>query len=214
MNKYKEHWDKTHYKYFNGKINVDNWLDKYMQLINSCEYPIMDLGCGIGNNVKYLLECGKSVVACDYSDSALEVVQSIFLDDVNNKRLKLLKFDISNNFPIKKENFELIISDLSLHYFDKKTTIKILEEIKRILVDGGCLLFRVNSINDLNYGTKVGKEIEPHFYFTQGYEKRFFDLNDINYFFGNWIIKNLNEKIMYRYESKKILWEGLAKIKR
>lgn len=37
-------WDKDH-------IKCDDWLNKFEELINSCQTPIIDLGCGEGNDV-------------------------------------------------------------------------------------------------------------------------------------------------------------------
>lgn len=211
MNKYKEYWDKTHYKYYKENISYDNWLDEYLELIIKTKQPIIDLGCGTGNNVKYLLDYDKSVIACDYSDSALEIVKNQFFKQIEEHQLCLSKFDMSIILPFNKESADLVIADLSLHYFDKKTTIKILKELKSILTNNGHLLFRINSTKDVNFGAKNGIEIEPHFYFTQGYEKRFFDLEDINYFFNDWTIVDLKKETMNRYQSKKVLWKGLTK---
>lgn len=43
----------------------------------------------------------------------------------------------------------------------------ILNEIRRILVPGGHLLARVNSINDVNHGAGQGTEVEHHLYRTE-----------------------------------------------
>ena len=39
-------------------------------------------------------------------------------------------------------------------------------DIKRILTNNGHLIFRVNSINDVNHGAGEGNEVEPHLYET------------------------------------------------
>ena len=59
-----------------------------------------------------------------------------------------------------------------------------MNEIKRILKTDGILLARVASVNDFNFGAGVGKELEKNFYFEGDYTKRFFDLEDVNKFFG------------------------------
>jgi SAM-dependent methyltransferase len=67
--------------------------------------------------------------------------------------------DISKTLPFKDESIGLIIADLSLHYFDNETTKNIVNEIRRVLKHNGCLIGRVNSINDFNFGAGSGKEI-------------------------------------------------------
>lgn len=79
-----------------------------------------------------------------------------------------------DGMPFSDDSFELIIADLSLYYFKELDTIKILKEIRRILASGGHLIFRVNSVNDVNYGAGKGKIIEHHLYETSdGRLKRF-----------------------------------------
>ena len=82
-----------------------------------------------------------------------------------------------------------------------------MKEIKRILKDGGHLLARVNSVNDINHGAGQGKKIEENFYYVEGYNKRFFNLNDVNKYFS--IIGKVKSKEaeMLRYEKPKKLIE-------
>ncbi|OOM76109.1 hypothetical protein CLPUN_28330 [Clostridium puniceum] len=67
----------------------------------------------------------------------------------------------------------MILADLSLHYFDNRTTKNIVKEIRRVLKPEGCLIGRVNSINDFNFGAGCGREIEKNFYLTEGVYKSF-----------------------------------------
>ena len=103
---------------------------------------------------------------------------------------------------------------MSLHYFTKDTTYKILEEIKRVLKQNGILIFRVNSVNDINFEAKQGREIEKHLYETEESEyKRFFDINDIQEFFSIWDILYINEEKTERFGPEKIVWKGKVKVK-
>lgn len=101
----------------------------------------------------------------------------------------------------------LIIADLCLHYFKEKDTFELLNEIRRILTVGGRLIFRVNSVNDVNHGAGQGNGIEHHLYETSDKRlKRFFDEKDIKFFFKDFDIKYLNEEIMTRYKLEKRLY--------
>ena len=91
----------------------------------------------------------------------------------------------------------------------------ILEEIKRVLKPSGLLLFRVNSVRDVNHGAGEGKEIEPHLYETSdGRYKRFFDQSDIERFFAEWEKFYVHEETMGRYEKEKILWRCAMQVKK
>ena len=84
--------------------------------------------------------------------------------------------------------------------------------IQRVLLPGGHLLFRVNSVNDVNYGACEGTEIEHHLYETDDHRlKRYFDEADIREIFGVFNIEFLQEDIMTRYGPEKHLFRGCVK---
>lgn len=157
----------------------DLWLDEYKDILEqNKKNTILDLGCGIGADTLYMLERGYDVLSCDFSNEALKSIQ----DNIPNS--KTLYLDMMKDFPIEDNTYSLIIADLSLHYFDNETTIHIMKEIKRILKKDGILLSRVASVNDFNFGAGVGEELEKNYYFEGDYTKRFFDLEDVNKYFG------------------------------
>ena len=81
-----------------------------------------------------------------------------------------------------------------------------------MLLPDGHLLFRVNSVNDGNYGACEGSEIEHHLYETADHRlKRFFDKADIREIFAGFNIEFLREEIMTRYGPEKHLFRGCAK---
>ena len=97
---------------------------------------------------------------------------------------------------------------LYLRKMGKEDTFKILDEIKRVLNKGGVLFLRVNSVEDVNHGAMQGEEIEHHLFKTSdGRYKRFFDEDDIDFFFKDWKKIYVNEESMKRYKEEKILWK-------
>ena len=209
MDTSKERWNEIYenQKQTRDEIKYDDWLDLFIEYIKSCETPIIDLGCGSGNDTKYLLEKGKRVIPCDYSEKAVENIRKNFPE---LERVEC--FDMTKSFPFKENFTDIIITDLSLHYFSEDTTYKILEDIKRILKQNGLLIFRVNSVNDVKYGAGIGLEIEPRFYQREdGRTKRFFDESDIRKFFKSWDILYIREETMLRYEEAKKLWRCAVK---
>ena len=205
-----EYWEDFFGSVITDEIKYDDWLERFQNEVNNCKTPIIDLGCGIGNDTKYLIEKGKEVIPCDFSPIAIQNINKNFPEI---KRTEV--FDMTKGLPFEEDYTELIIADLSIHYFIEKVTFYILEEIKRVLKPNGTLLFRVNSINDTNYGAGSGKEIEHHLYevsIQNGSLKRFFDKEDINKFFDGWKILYLNEDILRRFLPEKKLWTGAVKV--
>ena len=198
-----EYWDRN-YKQLalsGKKPTYDDWLDKYLDLIRHTKLSILDLGCGSGNDTLYLTERGFKVISCDYSQEALKSVKKL----IPNATTKIV--DISKKLPFEDDEFEIVIGDLSLHYFDEKTTVEIMKEIKRILKKGGYLFARVNSVNDINHGEGQGEKIEENYYFVEGYNKRFFSLDDVNKYFSIIGKVEAKEAEMTRYAKPKKLIE-------
>ena len=204
-NVYADVWNNLHKNFIkDNEIKYDDWLEEFASIISKVETEIIDLGCGVtGNNTLYLLEKGKKVISCDFAEEALKVVKNI-------KGSKTLLFDMLDKFPFESDSLELIIADLSLHYFNKNNTDAIISEIKRTLKPGGYLLFRVNSTNSTEYKEIIKnayKEIESHFFFTKNLEKRFFDENDIKNFFYEFKFICIREENMSRFCPDKIIWK-------
>ena len=82
-----------------------------------------------------------------------------------------------------------------------------MNEIKRVLKQGGYLIARVNSIDDTNYGAKQGIKIENNYYFVDGYNKRFFDEEDIYKFFRTLGKVQTTKQTLKRYSKPKEVFE-------
>ena len=177
-------WDNLS-KRRSGIPAYDLWLDEYIDLFDE-DKEILDLGCGIGADTLYLLEKGYKVLSTDFSNEALQSIKN------NIPNSKTMYLDMRDNFPFEENSYSIIVADLSLHYFDNETTIHIMNEIKRILSNNGILLARVASVNDFNFGAGEGEKLKKNYYFEGAYTKRFFDLEDVNKYFG--IIGNVEAK--------------------
>lgn len=197
-----EFWDSKHQKYDRNEINTDDWLEKFGKILEECNTPVLDLGCGSGNDTLYLIHRGKKVISCDQSQNAINNIKNNFPEVYDMKCFNML-----DGMPFEDNSFMLIIADLCLHYFREKDTQKIIDGIKRKLRKNGHLILRVNSINDINYGAGQGTEIEHHLYQTEdGRLKRFFDEEDIRYFFQDFEMEYCKEEKMIRYELEKIVY--------
>lgn len=196
------YWNEQYMASGNKNVIYDLWLDKYEPILHaSKDTPIIDLGCGLGNDTLYLYERHYKVISCDYSEEALKKLE-LFMD---NPITKL--FNMKEGLPFESESVKVVIADLSLHYFSWVETKKIVNEIKRVLKEKGFLLLRVNSIKDTNYGAGKGTIIEKNYYNIDGHLKRFFDKKQLEKLFIDWEVKYSKEYEMNRYTNSKILWE-------
>lgn len=191
-------WNNIHTFCPREEIITDDWLDRFADVIEATTLPIIDLGCGGGNNTKTLVEMGKQVICCDQSHTAISDIQKNF-PEVQTKLMNMLDgFDFADN------STEVVIADLSLHYFRLADTRAILDELRRILVPGGHIFLRVNTTDDVNHGAGEGEEIEPHLYLTKdGFLKRFFDEEDVRSVFDGFEIEFMEKQKMLRYKSEK-----------
>lgn len=208
-NNYVDVWNELHKEFSKKKIiKYDDWLDKYKDIVDNVNDDIIDLGCGVtGNNTIYLLEEGKNVISCDFDIEALNVVDKI-------KGSKTLCFDMLEKFPFEDNYTSMIVADLSLHYFRKEDTIRIIREISRVLKKDGYLFFRLNSTNSTEYKKLVESnvdKVEDNLFFSKGMLKRFFDEEDIKFYFKDFDIISLNEENMSRWSTDKIVWKGLVR---
>lgn len=206
MNNNIEYWNNVYTSIKNNEITYDLWLDKYMDILEkSKDTSIIDLGCGSGNDSVYLNERNYKVISCDYSTEALNIIKK------NIKNSNIVEMDLTREFPFEDAMAEIIIADLSLHYFNDDTTKNILNEIKRVLKYEGYLIARINTIDDVNFNAGNGKEIERHFYLTKDGYKRFFDYDDVKKYFGVFEIENIEETVINRYGADKKCFEVLCR---
>ena len=202
MEELDKYWDNIHLKY---NSSYDGWLNKYVTLFKN-ENVFLELGCGRAYCSKYLLENGfKNVVASDFSNEVIKIVNK------EVPELKTMILDMSTKFPFEDNSINVIIADLSLHYFDLEKTRYIFDEINRVLKDGGYLIARVNSSNDKLHIPSNSEEIEKNYFFDGNIYKKFFERADFDILFKNFKICNIEEKIMDRYEKVKVLWEFCIK---
>jgi SAM-dependent methyltransferase len=202
----RKEWDAIYKNLDDEKPEYDRWLDRYESILQqSRDFPIIDLGCGYGNDTLFLHERGYHVVSCDLSGEALKRL-TVFIDKPVTKH-----FDMLNGLPFKKDSAKLIIADLSLHYFPWEDTKRVVNDIGRVLINSGYLLCRVNSVRDTNHGAGQGRLIEKNYFEVQGRLKRFFDRDCLEELFKDWSIENMTEAPLYRYGKEKILWEIAVK---
>jgi ubiquinone/menaquinone biosynthesis C-methylase UbiE len=165
-----------------------------MEVVKAAEFfrkekakRILDLGCGTGRHIKFLSKEGFEVYGCDASGSALRILRK------TAPGMDLKKCDMTC-LPYAEGFFDGVLSHQVIQHGMIADIRKAVNEIFRVLGEGGVLVLRVVSTKHDEYQT--GKEIEPntkinidspidghmpHHYFTKEEIREFFtDFEIIN----------------------------------
>jgi SAM-dependent methyltransferase len=189
-------------------IPGEPWLDAWLGRVPARDPKrALDVGCGSGHNARLLLDRGFDVTAIDFAPNALELCRR------EAPGARTMRVDVRNGLPFDDHAYELVVADLSLHYFPWATTTAVARDIERCLVPGGLLAARFNSTGDVRYGADSGSPIggDPRLRAVRGIEKRFFTEECVRRLFGPpWRIESLEEKTTLRFGEPKVLWELVA----
>ncbi len=185
-----EYWK----EHINKKLEDDIWIKDYKQYFSN-KGKCLDLGCGIGQYTKELMNYGYDVTSADISTIALQKVKE-FNDNI-------VYVDMKDDLPFEDNSFDLVFANLSIHYFSNNDTKRIMKEIKRILKTGGLFIGSVNSIKGYEKIKDTATEIERHYWFNKNKYVRLFDENDLKNYLSIFEILNIEEKETIRFEHKK-----------
>ena len=187
-------------------MDADPWLERWLYLLRerARDAPVLELGCGKGDDTAILVEAGFRVVAVDRSPSAIERAR------VAVPRAEFHAADFRVSFPAIGPEVGVIIASLSLHYFAWDETVALVERIRITLRLRGALLCRLNSTNDHNHGASGYPRIDDNYYLVDGEPKRFFDRISVEALFATgWRMLSLEERVIKRYAKPKVAWEAV-----
>ena len=86
-----KYWEQIYTERGTGKIKTDTWMDDFSGMIEACYTPILELGCGDGNDTFRLMQMGKKVIACDQSETALKNLRMNVPDVFETRCLNILE---------------------------------------------------------------------------------------------------------------------------
>jgi SAM-dependent methyltransferase len=184
-----------------------NWLKRWQHDLRSLDgAAILELGCGFGDDTKVMSGWHRIIVSADKN---FERVKRSY---ETAAAVSFLVLDHANPLPFKTATFSCVLASLSLHYFSWARTNEILSEIDRVTQENACIIGRVNSTKDKNYGAKNYPVIEPGLYDVEGRTKRFFTEEDVQRMLrSSWQISFLKEQTIDRYYKPKVVWEFSAR---
>ena len=188
-----EYWK----EHINRNLEDDIWIDEYKEYFEN-KGKCLDLGCGIGQFSKRLMDYGYTVISADISDIALKKVFEF------NKHIK--KVDMMEKLPFTDNSLDLVFANLSIHYFSNENTQKLIKEIKRILKKGGLFIGSVNGIQGYEKIKDTAVELEKHYWFNKNKYVRLFDKEDLENYLSIFKILNIEERETVRFEHKKNYW--------
>lgn len=193
-----EYWN----EHINKKLEVDMWIDEYKNFFE-VKGKCLELGCGVGQYSKRLMEIGYDVTSTDISEIALNEVKKF------NRNIK--KVDISETLPFENDSFDLAFASLSIHYFDDKTTRRLMSEVKRVLKDGGLFIGSVNGKEGLNTIKNTAIELEDNFYLNKNKYIRLFDEEELQKYLNIFNVELIEKREIVRFEHKKNYYVFFAK---
>ncbi|MFN3570289.1 MAG: class I SAM-dependent methyltransferase [Polaromonas sp.] len=182
----------------------DPWLQRWLPLAvtHAGDGPVLEIGCGHGDDTALLAGAGLKLTAFDLSRAAVAVAK------LRIPSASIECRDIRDPFPLAPGQAGLVVASLSLHYFGWEETVAIVQRVREVLRPGGLLLCRLNSTEDHHFGAQGHPQIEPNFFRVDGEPKRFFDEADINKLFASgWRRLSVEHFVTHKYLKPKALWE-------
>ena len=178
------------------------WLTKHQKLIDNLNKgQALDLGCGIGQFTDYWLYNGFEVTSADISVIALKALKE------RTPAATTIELDMSQPLPFADCNFNVVFANLSIHYFDEKTTLALSNEIHRILKPGGLFIGSVNSSIAYEIVKAEAKVLEDNYYHIGDRYIRLFDRPQFDLFFGQFKTVVLEEIHTIRFKKQRDHWE-------
>ncbi|MDQ2139876.1 class I SAM-dependent methyltransferase [Alcaligenaceae bacterium B3P038] len=164
--------------------------------------PILEIGCGLGDDTLTMTSAGLSVNAFDISSA------NVAMTALRVPLARVECRDVRAPFPEDPRSISVVVASLSLHYFEWNQTTLIVDRIWDCLRPGGVLICRLNSTDDLNFGAASKVQIEDNFYLVNGRSKRFFNQGAVsNLFSDGWRELSVEHRSTHKYLKRKALWE-------
>jgi SAM-dependent methyltransferase len=201
----------TQFRDISGRHTPDPWLDPFLSALHAVGDTVLELGCGPGEDAATLTAAGFRVFAFDRSRKAIRAAT------VTAPVAQCFVADMQSPLPVRSGSVDAVVASLSIHYFAWAVTQRIVAEVRRVLMPGGCFLFRVNATDDTGFGAGAGEEIEPNYYHVppdgrnnRPY-KRFFDEASMRALLpAGWRITHLAHRTIARWDEPKQTWECFA----
>lgn len=164
---------------------------------------VLEIGCGTGNNLKFLLENGFDAWGVDYSETGVDLCNSFL---AQHKLPKTAIVGDLAGLPIKDKSIDVVLDRACLTQNSYMTISRYLSEIGRILKPGGvlaCFTLYGEEHPDKSFGTEIERNCFD--YFEDGYFKNvgltsFFNYEEIKKLFSDF--KSLDIQRIVKFTQK------------
>jgi SAM-dependent methyltransferase len=151
MNSFNPQWDdiyasgRGYAKYpYDLLVTLFNRLYGHIPRKARIEMNILDLGCGVGNNMSFLINEGFDVFGFDGSEQAIQNARAR-LGLCIGKRLLIGDF---LRLPYPREFFHCAVDRSSIYANTTENIVKIIKQVRRVLRTGGIFISFMYSVND------------------------------------------------------------------
>lgn len=158
MNDFVKEWDSayssegTRHKNKYPSEMVVSWVLKNYNVSNKKTYRVLDIGCGWGNNLKFLIENGFDAYGVEQSTVACEYLKEYYPEKIIHGSISDLPFE--SNF------FHFLIDRNSIQHNKKKYIRIILRECKRVLKRNGRILSLISKTANNDFSCSKFNERE------------------------------------------------------
>ena len=104
---------------------------------------ILDLGSGTGRHIVYLARNGLSVFGLDNSPEGIEATRQWLVEEGLDAGLRLQ--NMTERLPYGDSFFDAVISVQVIHHADIATIRRVVEEVRRVLKQGGSFCHRAQA---------------------------------------------------------------------
>lgn len=132
---------------------------------------ILDLGCGEGRNLRFLLDKGFDAVGMDISEGALRKCSELL-----NIPVSALKIGNIYSIPEESGSFDCVMLFDLFHHLEKPT--QALTEIKRILRPSSYLIANTLSMADFSFG--LGEQVGTNSFVENGLYSRYYSQKSLS----------------------------------
>ena len=116
---------------------------------------VLELGCGVGNNLSLYRAYGWQVTGIDYDAAALDDARWNLEDEAT-----LAQADLSQGLPPLTGTFDTLIIPNMLCYLRTEAAFALMEAVADVMAPDADIFIRTRLMDDHRYGR--GREVEPH----------------------------------------------------
>jgi 2-polyprenyl-3-methyl-5-hydroxy-6-metoxy-1,4-benzoquinol methylase len=182
-------------------IQFIEWL-----INNKIRGKALDLGCGGGRHSILLAKSGFETYGIDFAEAAIKTA-AINADNANVS--DSTHFQVGNvlDLPYGEDSFDIVNDDGCLHHINPEDWITYLQNINKVIKDGGILRIKTFS-NNCDYFTQNTDNVRSQWIHLNdsGYTYFFSEADIRNLFLKNFEILSIEEKTHTQASDKKFFF--------